>query len=42
MAAGGPGERRRLAAVLAAGVAGSLRPTGEDEGTAALPRRGRP
>jgi hypothetical protein len=41
MAAGIPGGRRRLAAVLAAAVAGASRPTVEDEG-AASPRRSGP
>ena len=42
MAAGGPEARRRkLAAILAADVAGSPRPEAEDE-RALLPRRGGP
>ena len=41
MAAGIPETRRRLAAVLGAGMAGSSLPPAEDEG-ATVPRRGGP
>ena len=40
MAAGNPETRRRLAAVLAADVAGSSPPLGPDEGPALPPRSG--
>ena len=40
MAAGIPGTRRRLAAVLGAGMAGSSLPLAEDEGAALPPRSG--
>jgi hypothetical protein len=40
MAAGIPETRRRLAAVLGAGMAGSSLPPAEDEGAALPPRNG--